>query len=133
MTKEDKGLVKYWFRKAEIAMRDGKMLLRNRSYESASNRFYYAAFYAARAVLATKNLDSSKHRGVLSLFQIHFVKTGLIEVSCAKALRSSFEIRLESDYGEYVDIASELVLQTQKEVSQLLSACKTYLKSIHSF
>jgi uncharacterized protein (UPF0332 family) len=38
------------------------------------NRLYYAAFYAARGLLATKDLESSKHARAISLFQQNFVK-----------------------------------------------------------
>jgi uncharacterized protein (UPF0332 family) len=34
----------------------------------AVNRFYYAAFYVARSLLALRELDSSRHNGVISLF-----------------------------------------------------------------
>jgi uncharacterized protein (UPF0332 family) len=50
-------------------------------------RSYYAMFTAARALLATKHLDSSKHTGVVSLFNQHFVKTGgLLQKTWAECL-----------------------------------------------
>ncbi|MBU1599651.1 HEPN domain-containing protein [bacterium] len=44
-------------------------------------KWLYAIFSAARALLATKDLDSSKHSGVISLFNQHFVKTGVEQKS----------------------------------------------------
>lgn len=49
-------------------------------YGSAINRAYYAMFYAANALLATKGIARSKHSGVIAAFREHFVKSGLIEV-----------------------------------------------------
>jgi uncharacterized protein (UPF0332 family) len=43
------------------------------------NRAYYAIFYAANAMLATKGLERSKHSGVIATFRQHFVKTGMVE------------------------------------------------------
>ena len=103
--------------------------MRVRSYDSAVNRFYYAAFYAARAVLATKGLDASKHTGVISLFQIHFVKTELIPKDLACALRTSFEVRLDGDYGDYVEITIGLASQIKSDVKSLVAACDKYTKS----
>ncbi|HID63932.1 MAG TPA: HEPN domain-containing protein [Anaerolineae bacterium] len=48
-------------------------------YASAINRAYYAIFYAANALLATKGLSRSKHSAVIATFRQYFVKPGLIE------------------------------------------------------
>ena len=56
-------------------------------------------FYAARALLAVRELDSSRHSGVISLFQTQFVKAGLVATEKAKALPRAFEKRQKSDYG----------------------------------
>ena len=42
--------------------------LDNDFYSAAINRAYYAIFYAANAMLATKKLNRSKHSGVSSTF-----------------------------------------------------------------
>ena len=36
-------------------------------------------FFLAEAVLLTKGLRASSHKGVISLFGKHFVKTGIFE------------------------------------------------------
>lgn len=74
-------LAKHRLDRAREALRDAEFLLQQGSLISATNRFYYAAFYAARACLATKEIDSGRHSGAISLFQQHFVKTGLMERS----------------------------------------------------
>src|SRR5205823_6315001 len=51
--------------KAEDAMRDGVFLLEKGSLSAAINRFYYASFYAARALLATRDRDSKSHAGII--------------------------------------------------------------------
>ena len=37
---------------------------------------YYAAFYAASALLLNDGIDTSKHSGVIALVHQHFVKSG---------------------------------------------------------
>jgi hypothetical protein len=44
---------------------------------------------------------TSRHSGVISLFQKHFVKPGLITTDKAKALPRAFEKRQKSDYGDF--------------------------------
>ena len=49
-------------------LREAKILLEQSAYRGSINRSYYAMFYVLSALLATKTLGSSKHSGVLSLF-----------------------------------------------------------------
>lgn len=72
MKKELAGLAHYRMERARETFQDGARLLENGSLKGAANRLYYAAFYAARALLAVLELDSSKHSGVISLFNKHF-------------------------------------------------------------
>lgn len=67
-------LAAHRFDEAQQALRDALILAKEGSINGTVNRLYYAAFYAARSLLATMDLDSTKHSGVISLFQRHFVK-----------------------------------------------------------
>ena len=76
------------------------------SLDGAVNRFYYAAFYAARALLATRELDSGRHSGVISLFQRNFVASGFVDRETAKALPRAFEKRQKGDYGDFSEVTA---------------------------
>lgn len=115
---------------AREAFQEGTILLDKNSLRGALNRFYYAAFYAARALLATKALDSSKHSGAISLFHEHFVKTSQLDREKAKALSRSFEMRQDSDYEDFVQITREETLKIQQEVRVFLDECEKVLKSL---
>ena len=69
----------------------------------SSGRAYYTMFYAALGLLAVRQLGSSKHAGVLSLFGRHFVNTGEFSPSTALHLREAFELRQKCDYREFVE------------------------------
>jgi uncharacterized protein (UPF0332 family) len=90
-------LARHRLARAKDAFAEGEHLLTKDACMGAVNRFYYAAFYADRSLLALRELDSSRHSGVISLFQKHFVKPGLITVDKAKALPRAFEKRQKSD------------------------------------
>ena len=79
--------------RAHEALDEADLLIERRHFSGALNRLYYAAFYAARALLAMRTLDSSRHSGVIALFQEHFVRTGLISTDVARALPRAFEKR----------------------------------------
>ncbi len=48
----------------------------NNHYKDAINRAYYAAFYAARAVLAIEGVDFKRHKDVVAHFNKEYVATG---------------------------------------------------------
>ena len=73
----------------------------------AVNRSYYAMFTSARALLALKELDSSKHSGVVSLFNQHIVKPGLFPADFSKLLREAKGLREDADYGDFVKVTAE--------------------------
>ena len=60
--------------RASETLLEAKLLFETGHFNGSVNRLYYAAFYAARALLAIKGLDSSKHSGVISLFNGEFLQ-----------------------------------------------------------
>jgi uncharacterized protein (UPF0332 family) len=52
--------------RAKEAFAEGEHLLTKSAFMDAVNRFYYAAFYAARSLLALRELDSSRHNCTFS-------------------------------------------------------------------
>ncbi len=76
-------------------------------YGSAINRAYYAIFYAANALLATRGLARSKHSGVIAAFREHFVKPGLIEVNYSDIYGRVMDNRRVSDYEIEIPVDSE--------------------------
>lgn len=94
-------LSRWRIEKAEKTFLEGEKLLALGLYNGAINRFYYAAFHAVRALLATKQLDSSKHSGVIALFNREFVKPGIVSKETGKILSTTFSLRSEADYDDF--------------------------------
>jgi uncharacterized protein (UPF0332 family) len=107
MTENLSKLIEYRFQQARQTLVVADELLGNGHYRDAVNRGYYAMFYCGLGLLAAKNLGSSKHSGVLSLFSRHFVKTGQISVEAGRHLREAFELRQNCDYREFVEISKD--------------------------
>jgi uncharacterized protein (UPF0332 family) len=62
------------------------------------SRTYDVMFYAAEAALLTKGLVFSSHKGVMSGFAEHFIKTGLFPKEMSRELGRAFEKRQLCDY-----------------------------------
>ena len=80
-------------------------------------------------MLATRNVDSARHAGVIALFQRHFVKTGDFPAEIARALPRSFEKRLSSDYSDFVEISAEEVERIRTGVHAFVDACREFLRA----
>jgi len=73
-------------------------LLKGGYYNDAVSRAYYAMFYAARALLASRDLHPKGHKGLILQFGLEFVKKGFIEDTYGRALSHAKERRETVDY-----------------------------------
>ena len=125
-------LARHRFGRSREALRDGELLLAQGALAGAANRFYYSVFYAARALLATKDVDSSRHSGVIGLFQKHFVKSGMIDAATAKTLPRAFEKRQKSDYGDFAVLTPAEVQTLRDEATRFVDECSSLLERLAS-
>ena len=124
-------LARHRIARADTALQEADVLIGQRHFNGAMNRVYYAAFYAARAALATHDLDSSRHSGVIALFQEHFVRSGVIPTETARALPRAFEKRQTSDYGDFAEPSSEEVTSLRGQVETFVRACEGVIGTAH--
>ena len=126
MTEDVKSLVEYRLQQAHETLTVARELFVGQHFRDAVNRAYYAMFYAALGILATKLLGSSKHSGVFSLFSQQFVKTGRFSIEAADYLRQAFELRQKSDYREFVhpdhDQVEELLAHAEVFIAEAVKA-----------
>jgi len=120
---EIRTLARHRFDRAREALADGERLLAAGGLRGATNRFYYAALFAARALLATREVDSARHAGVIALFQRHFAGAGLVDMDRARALARAFEKRQKVDYADFSTITPEEVHGIRDEVDAFVRAC----------
>lgn len=73
-------LIKYRLSSAKEKLTSAKLLLKAGLYKDSVGRSYYAIFSGIRAVLAARQVDFSKHAGVIAYFQKEFIKTEILAV-----------------------------------------------------
>ena len=123
MTAQD-ALARHRLARARVALEEADLLQSAGRSNGALNRLYYAAFYAARALLALKRIDSSRHSGVIALFQEHFVKTGTVSADIARALPQALAKRQRSDYDDFADVQAQEITALREQVERLVRACE---------
>ena len=74
MTKGQEDLICHRIQRASETLEEAHLMLGSGHLYGASNRIYYACFYATVALLLTKDLSSSKHSGVVALFNGGFAR-----------------------------------------------------------
>jgi len=118
-------LVKYRLERADEAFEEAKLLAEKSKWNTSVNRLYYCCFYAVTALLAKEEMSSSKHTGVRSLFNLHYVKNGKVPKDIAQIYNDLFEKRQEGDYMDFVRF-------DEKQVNPLIPETEKFLIHIKS-
>lgn len=105
MTGTREELIAYRIERARETFDDARLLADQGRWASCANRLYYACFYAVSALLLRQDLKSTKHSGIRSLFNRHFVKTGRVSKELGRTYNDLYELRQEGDYVDllYID------------------------------
>lgn len=127
--KQLEDLLRYRIKQAYETLREAEILLKESAWRGTINRAYYAMFYALLALLATRQLGTSKHSGALSLFDREFVKTGLFPQALSRSLRLAFNRRQTHDYSEMVEVDQSMAEETLSEAKTFVAAVEAYLRS----
>jgi uncharacterized protein (UPF0332 family) len=119
--------IQQYIKRSEDAIDTVKILIDHNKYSDAVSKAYYAMFYAASALLRTKNLDVSKHSGVISQFGLHFVKTGIIEKHHHKRFIKAFNDRDVADYRVMKEVIEQVAIQKLEDAKKFIESIKTFL------
>lgn len=93
-------LVERRMQKAGAALQAARTLLEGGLYEDSTSRSYYTMFHAVSALLLTKGISTSKHKGAISLFDLHFVKPRVLDRELSTWIHAAFKARQEADYSD---------------------------------
>jgi len=119
-------LMSYRLKQAEETIQDAEAMLKVRiSSRSIVNRAYYAMFYAVLALFLKENINlkTSKHSGVISIFDRELILSGKIEKRFSQALHKMFNVRQEADYKELVEF-------THQEAEEKVNIAKEFIGMI---
>ncbi|MFQ5962910.1 MAG: HEPN domain-containing protein [Candidatus Scalinduaceae bacterium] len=112
--------------RAKKYLNSAMILLKEEDFESSVSRAYYAMFYAAEAVLLTKQLSFSSHRGVIAAFGEHFVKTEIFPRELGREFNRAFAKRQLGDY-EYTFVISK------EEAEKILKSSESFVDRITQY
>lgn len=119
--------IKSLIQRAKKALGSAEILIKEEDLEASVSRSYYAMFYATEALLLTKNLKPSSHKGVITLFGEHFIKTGILPREMSKRLKDSFDRRLISDYSFTFEIDKNDARESLQWAEEFVKETENYL------
>jgi len=123
-------LFTYRLHEAEETLADAEQMINaNCSPRSIVNRSYYAMFYAVLALFIRFETvhKTSKHSGIIGIFNKEYVHTGKIEVRFSKMLNNLFETRLEGDYKCLVELTHDHSKDAVEKAREFVSAIKALI------
>lgn len=113
--------------KADACQRQADILLASQEYDGATSRAYYAVFHYVTALLLTKGIEARSHEGLVRMFNLHFIKTGLLPKECSSILSHAQRAREEADYWPEIPFSKEDAELRIAEIKKLVSRIKTLL------
>ena len=117
---ERKAVVEFRIEKARRALEQAQGVVELQYWETIANRLYYAAYNAVSALLIAYGYMTHSHEGVIHLFGLHFVKTGIVDVKEGKLYHHLFSMRMTGDYDDTYGLTSEDVLPLIEPASELI-------------
>ncbi|MCC8115144.1 MAG: HEPN domain-containing protein [Bacteroidales bacterium] len=87
------------------------------------NRLYYACFYAASALMISKGLSVNRHKSIMPLLSLHFVKPGVLDNKWLNLYSTLLRARSKGDYDVSWDFK-------RSDVETLYSESEAFIKEI---
>ena len=101
--------INYRIRRARETYEDALYLYEKGSLNSCVNRLYYAAFYAAIALLLHNGIEVKSHDGVKQKLGEKFVINGILSKDLAKIFSILSDYRHKGDYDDLFIFDKEIV------------------------
>ena len=110
--------------KADRFLKQAGMMCDMEQWDIAANRYYYACFHAVQALFVYNGLSTRRHKGMLTQFGLHFIKTGIIEDRLGAFLTRMEQLREKGDYNCLFDVTKDELLTFVEPAQELVNKIK---------
>jgi uncharacterized protein (UPF0332 family) len=124
---EREAIVAFRAQKAKDTLSEAEGIAVLNYWNTVANRLYYSCFYLTSALLVKQNYLAQTHNGVIHLFGMHFIKTGIVSKDAGKLYSKLYELRQTGDYDDLFNLSQSdveplipLVHSFFDEISKLL-------------
>lgn len=89
-------------------------------------------FHLMRAVLAIRQVDFSKHAGVISYFQKEYIKTNIFDKKYSKYIQQAFQIRNGCDYDDFFIVSRQDAEEQYQRAEEILKVVQEYITTLEN-
>ena len=128
LSEEDRQiLVRLQMEKARTFLSQADEMYRQKYWDIASNRYYYACFHAVQALLIHNGLSVRTHDGLITVFGLHFVKTGKVESRLGAFLSRMEQLREKGDYNCIYTVSEDEISTMAEPAKELIEKIEELL------
>ena len=120
---ERQAIINYRLEKADRAFVEAKDCAAMGHWSLASNRLYYAAYYASSALLISGGYQAKTHEGSISLIGQYYVQSGILSKEEGALLARLQNMRHTGDYDDFFD-------WTQEDVEPCFPKVEAFIKKL---
>lgn len=129
MNQSDKQLfISNKLKKAQAVLLQIQSLISFNFHDVSVNRMYYACFYCSQALVAVHDAYPKSHKGLLTLFQQHYVKEQKFPLALAYFYQDIFHQRQMADYSDEFVIDQETVHHFFEQANAFVAETKSILR-----
>lgn len=114
--------------KANNTYSDVLFFIKEERWEAAANRLYYAVFHAVSALLIYDGHNIKSHRGIISMFGQHYVKTNLFTRQDGSLLSNLMIMRDNADYNCFYEADKEKIEPFIEPTGNLIRKIIDYIR-----
>lgn len=126
---EREAVVTFRLEKAQRTLEQAKGVVNLKYWPTVANRLYYAAYYAVSALLIANGDSAQTHAGVLHVFGLHFIKSGIVSHEMGAVYSRLFTLRLTGDYGDDFELEENQVLPLIAPTEELINTISALAKN----
>ncbi len=112
---------------AREALSASAALLDDGLLRSAVSRLYYGMLHLVRALVVSRGFDPRTPEGVETLFGLHLVRSGVVDVRYSKVFAHLQKFREQADYGPLLALAPEDIAKDLEAVNEFAGVVEQIL------
>jgi uncharacterized protein (UPF0332 family) len=112
---------------ATESLSEARLLVDRAMCLGAMDRIYFAMFYCACALLATREFGPSRDGNVAGTFQREFVKTGLVPQEIGDRFKHATQLHHDSDLGSKTPPDADRLRELLADADSFLTTTKLFL------
>lgn len=122
-------LVTLELKKARETFEEITILTTANKWSGAANRLYYAVFHAINALLIHDGHITNTHKGSHAVFNLYYIKTGILPIEYGRLYNQLQTMREESDYNCVYEVEADELRERIEPAQKLIEEIERLVKN----